>query len=1510
MEISVDHVKLVFPLDLGVEGVKVIQPNDSLPQQRDTVADIKSIVADVKLLPLLRKKVEIDELTLKNAKFNTTNFIHEARVKGSFDELSLESHGIDLSGETMRLDKARLKNANIDVALSDTVPEDTTTTPTFWKIQADSLNIDNSNVTVHLPGDTLQAKARLGKFSANKGYFDLYKGIYKVGKADLTDGSLNYDNNFAEKVKGLDTNHLSLSDVNIGLDSLVYQSPKLDFSLRSCAFKEKSGIEVSDLHGPVSLDSAKVSLPSVHLKTTDSDIDASIDLDLNSFDDINPGKIKAKIDGQLGKQDIMLFMGDMPKDFVRQWPNRPLQVKGAVNGNMQNVDFAGLYVTLPTAFDILADGYVKNPTDIDKLEADVKLKARTQDVDFLKTLLDPSTAKQIRIPRGIALDGTVKAKNKQYSADFTASEGRGKIKGTGYYNTSDDSYQADLKVNNLNIHDFLPKDSLYTFSGDINLKGRGTDVMSKSTKIDATANVKNLRYGSWNLNNIKAKAHVSNGKAHADIDSDNEMLQGLVSVDALLDKKNIRATASADIRNADLYNLRLFDDKYSISMCTHIDFASDMDDFYRAEGTIDDIVLRDDSGHVVRPENIDLDIYTNKDTTNARVSCGNLYLDMDAGCGYKDILDSSTKLIDELAAEYKVKKFDQTKIRQCLPAMNLYLSSGKNNPVYGYAKYKGFEFDTLFVNMASSPVDGLNGDFKLHKLKNDAIQLDTISLFVRSDSTNTTFSAQIQNNKKNPDYVFNALMDGYFLENGAGVNALCYDSDNKLVLNMGARAMLEDGGVRVTLSPEKPVVGYKDFNLNSDNYIFIGDNNRVSAKVDLVADDGTGVKIYSNDDNLEALQDITISLNKFDLEKTLSVLPYLPHITGTLNGDFHGIQNDKEISVSSDVTVKDMTYERCPLGDLGAEFVYIPKDDDSHYIDGSLKQNEQEVATISGTYRSKGDGDLDAILSLNRFPLDMVNGFIPEQIIGLKGYGEGDLTVKGSLKKPDVNGEIYVDSSYLVSVPYGIEMRFDNDPVRVVNSKLLLENFGLYSHNSNPLNLYGNIDFSDMNRISMDIKMRAQNFLLIDAEETFRSITYGKAYVNFFGFLRGELDDLKMRGKMDVLGNTDMSYILKDSPLTTDNQLDDLVKFTDFTDSTTMVISRPEPTGLDMDLSISVNSGAHITCYLNSDHTNYVDLTGGGDLRLLYNAIDDVRLTGRYTLNEGKMKYSLPVIPLKTFTIQDGSYIEFTGDPFNPTLNITAEERTKATVSSDGGSDRSVAFDCGVKVTQTLENMGLEFIINAPEDVSISSELASMSKEQRGKLAVTMLTTGMYLADGNTSGFSMNSALNSFLQGEINNIAGNAMKSVDVSIGLENSTDVSGGTHTDYSFKFAKRFWNNRLNIIVGGKISTGSEAQSQNQNFFDNVTMEYRLNDTSNKYVKLFYEKEAYDWLEGNVTEFGGGFVWRRKLQHFSDIFKFKDNKDQMPPADSAKVRKETADSVRARSAAGDSVKVENNKE
>lgn len=601
------------------------------------------------------------------------------------------------------------------------------------------------------------------------------------------------------------------------------------------------------------------------------------------------------------------------------------------------------------------------------------------------------------------------------------------------------------------------------------------------------------------------------------------------------------------------------------------------------------------------------------------------------------------------------------------------------------------------------------------------VQLDTIRALVHTKGDTIRYSARIENNKKNPQYVFRALVDGELQEKGSDIKAKLYDANNKLGLDVGLAALMQDNGIKVSLTDTHPILGYKKFKANADNYLMLSDDQRVSANLLLTASGGMGVRVYSNDENEDALQDITVSLSKFNLDKVLSVIPYMPDISGIMDGDFHVIQTKEEFSVSSNLKIDNLVYEKCPMGDVGSEFVYMPKSDGSHYVDGILTYEGENVATVKGTYQSEGAGYLNATVGLDKIPLHFINGFVPDQLLGLKGYGEGELAVKGALNKPHVEGEVYLDSAYLISEPYGISMRFDDDPVRIVDSKLLFENFMMYANNESPLNLQGNLDFSNVDRMTLDLRMRAQNFLLIDAKENLRSEAFGKAYVNFFAMMKGPLTSLQMRGKLDVLGNTDMTYVLRESELSTDSQLDELVKFTDFKSGKEETIVRPAIEGFDMMLSMSIDESAHILCALNEEKTNYIDLMGGGDLQMKYNPVDNIRLTGKYTLNNGAMKYSLPIIPLKTFTIQDGSYLEFTGDPFNPILNITATENMKSTVNEGQGTGRSVDFVCGVKLTQTLSKPGIQFIISAPNDMTMQDELNTMSIEERGKLQLRCL---------------------------------------------------------------------------------------------------------------------------------------------------------------------------------------------
>jgi hypothetical protein len=557
--------------------------------------------------------------------------------------------------------------------------------------------------------------------------------------------------------------------------------------------------------------------------------------------------------------------------------------------------------------------------------------------------------------------------------------------------------------------------------------------------------------------------------------------------------------------------------------------------------------------------------------------------------------------------------------------------------------------------------------------------------------------------------------------------------------------------------------------------------------------------------------------------------------------------------------------------------VYLPGDNNTHHVDGFIMHNDQEIMFMNGIYQTDETGkeNITGELELQHFPLWVINPFVPDGIVNFRGDIDGTLAMEGNPLKPVLNGGLQLDSVLMIMPDMSIGFRFDNKQVKMQDSKMVFDKFNIYTRGETPFVVNGSVDFSDLEKMMVDLRMKTSNYELMNAPKNRKATMYGKIYVDVDATLNGPVDELKMRGNMNVLGKTDFTYVLKDSPLMVNDRLGDMVEFVNFNDTVTVDEGNKQTatlTGMDIAMTVHIDQAVQAHVDLTVDGSNYMEVEGGGDLAFQYTPQGEMLLNGRYSVISGELKYEIPIIPLKTFHIQNGSYLNWTGNMMNPEMNIKATERIRANVGSDGEASRMVSFDVGIALTDRLETLGLAFTLEAPEDASVQEQLNAMSAEERGKLAVTMLVTGMYMAEGNsTGGFNMNNALNSFLQNQISNVVGQSM---DISLGMESTNDAEGGRGTDYNFQFAKRFWNNRFRIVIGGTVSTGNAAK-KDETFIDNVAIEYRLDNSGTRYVKLFHEKNYESVLEGEVIETGLGVVLRKKVSNLGELFIFKKTKD-----------------------------------
>ncbi len=1454
MQIQVERIDLRFPLNLLVRGVEVIQ-------QPDTLLSLESLNVRVQAWPLLKGKVEVDEVTLSRVAFNSANLIDGMEIKGVLGRFFLQSHGVDLSNETAVINATELSDTHVQMLMNDTTttPKDTTASaPVNWKVDLHQLKLKNVSFSMQLPADSMRMAAHIGEATIDDAQADLKNQFYGLKQFLLSGTSASYDTGAAKPVEGFDASHIAVRDVSIGLDSLLYKGRDMKAVIREFTMNERSGLSVTSLTGRAFSNDSIISVPGLKLQTPHSEIDLSAHTYWELVNIPTTGRLSANLNAYIGKEDVMLFTGGLPDSFKEAYPFRPLVIRAGTDGNLKEMQISRFTADLPGAFSLEGGGILENLVDSITRSGTIGLKMKTQNLNFLTGLSGEVPNGTLVIPDSMNLVAQVDIKGPEYKANLHLKEGQGAMNVNAALNTATEVYKADLKIDNLQLHHFLPKDSIYELSLSAAADGRGLDVMSYRSYAKLDLALDRLHYAQYHLSNVHLTGALKGALVTANLTSDNELLKMTTDAEYNLAHSYPDGKVTVDVIRLDLHELGLMPEPMK------------------------------------RPLAFNLSAEARQNRVFTHFISGDMKLNLSARSGVNPLISQSIRFVDVLMKQIDEKELNHAELRKALPTAVLSFSAGKENPLAYFLATKNMSYHDASMKFGMAPDWGINGKAAVHALKVDTLQLDTVFFTVKQDTTLMKLRAGVINGPKNPQFSFSTTLTGEIRDRDAEllVDYKNGKGETGVLLGVNARPLFEGqgkgNGIAFTLIPEKPIVAFQQFHFNENhNWIYLHKNMRVYANVDMWDEEGMGFRVHSMQGDTVSLQNIDVEIRRIRLQEITSVLPYFPEVTGLFSLEAHYIQTEKDLQLSAEASIDELTYERQRIGDIALGATWLPGEQGKQYLNAYLNHDQVEVLVADGKLlpTRTGKDSLEVNTTLEHFPLRVANAFIPDQMVTLSGDMDGNLNITGSTEQPLINGELVLDSVAVFSSQYGARFVFDNRPVQIKNNRLLFDKFAIYTTSKNPFTIDGYVDFRDMSRPMANLNMLAQNYTLLDAKRTRESLVYGKVFADFRATVKGPLDGLNMRGNVSLLGNTDVSYVLTDSPLTVQDRLGSLVTFTSFSDTTT-VVRQEVPTvslgGLDMVMMVHIDPSVRVKVDLDASNDNRIELEGGGDLSMKYTPQGDLTLTGRYTLSGGLMKYSLPVIAAKEFAIDDGSYVEWTGNPMDPMLNFKATDRIRASVSEgENGGSRMVNFDVSVVVKNRLDNLSFAFDVSAPEDATVQNELTAMGAEERGKQALYIMVMKTYLGTGPIGGgggglgkLNMGSALTSVLSSQINSLMGN-LKNASLSVGVEDHDDSeTGSKRTDYSFRYSQRLFNNRFQIVIGGKVSQGENATNDAESFIDNISLEYRLDRTGTRYIRLFYDKNYESVLEGEITETGVGIVLRKKLDKLSELFIFKKKK------------------------------------
>ena len=128
-----------------------------------------------------------------------------------------------------------------------------------------------------------------------------------------------------------------------------------------------------------------------------------------------------------------------------------------------------------------------------------------------------------------------------------------------------------------------------------------------------------------NLDNLTAAATLTDGRAQASLTGHNEIFDGNMAIDMLLNTKKIEGSVSADLKKADLFRMRLVDKQLTIGTNGSLNINTDMKQTHYVSGRLNALYVKDGK-KTYNPGDVGILLKLNTDTTVVRAQSGDFIL--------------------------------------------------------------------------------------------------------------------------------------------------------------------------------------------------------------------------------------------------------------------------------------------------------------------------------------------------------------------------------------------------------------------------------------------------------------------------------------------------------------------------------------------------------------------------------------------------------------------------------------------------------------------------------------------------------------------------------------------------------------------------------------------------------------------------------------------------------------------------------------------------------------------
>lgn len=1456
--------------DINLDGLKLKLKQDLVEEVSKKVEKKVDSLNNKKPMQIGLRGIKLTNFDIDYGDDNTKTF-----AKVLFKELSTRVNKLDLENNAYDVDNVFLSGANI-------------------------------NANLYLPAKNANPKT---EGADNSKTTEQQKALsLLLGKLVLNDVKVAYNNTaIAPTRQGMDFNHLNFSKLNVEVRNFKMQNNTFAGSVNSAEIQEARGLDIREFNTDFVYNEKEAYLKDLYLETSRTILRDEVVLNYNSIEQLSSNlgavKISANIkNSKVGFADILNLAPDLRNTApFNRYPNAILNVNANIKGNINDLLINNLKVSGIDQLRVAASGRIKNATNPDNLYYDLRIAELSSSAKTIYNLVPKNTIpSNIALPSNMSIKGTAKGTTKVVDANlnlYSTSGNASVVAKVDMRRKNRELYDVKANLQGLQIGRIIKNKDIGSVTAQIYAKGESFDF--KNANADLKGHVASAVYKGYRYQNMNLTGKIRRGAYNIILNSKDPNANMQLTASGIYNEKNPTVKVNGNILKLDLNKLGFYKDQMILAGKIDGDFTNLDPDHLNGYLNLKDFAFSD-TKEIYPVQEINLKASSTADSTNIIFNSQIADIELRGKYRLTQIFGALTQTINQY---YQFQK----------PAKNQKIEAGQFFTFN--AKIKNDDLIRKFVpDLKSFETINLTGNYDADSQKIEIDGQIPQVLYGENSIENATLRVTNENQAlqynlnvaalKSSSFALNKVnIGGDIAQNIINYNITTKDAKDETQFLIAGNAKSLNDITEISLNPNGLKLNYTDWTVAEGNKIQIS-NTGILADNFRLSNGGSEILVQSETQSPNA--PLNVSLKNFKIETITELIKKDTLLArGTINGTAQLRDLTKNMTFTSDLNISDLIVYENPVGNLA-----VKVNNTSPNIlnaDIALSGNNNDVKILGDYNTSSSTFDLN--MAINQLQMKSVQGFSMNAITNTEGYISGNLKITGTTAQPNILGKVKFNDAGLEIAKTGSDFRKLNDEIDFTSRGIEFNDFKINDKDGNSMNIDGQILTQTYRDFAFNLDLNAKDFKVVNSEKSNEAIMYGILSIDAALQVRGNLDLPKVDGRLAVADNTDFTFVLPQSSPTLQER-EGIVEFIDQdqvalnkTIKADSLNSQTRIKGMDVNVNIELSKEAKLSLLIDKANGDFVKLQGEAELTGGIDPSGKTTLVGVYEVESGSYEMSVSLLKRK-FDIQKGSTITWTGEPTTATLDITAIYKTE-TAPIDlveqqlSGEDAAtlnqfkqrIPFNTLLKMQGELLKPVITFDITTDEkNNAVSSTVTDIvdqkltqlrtQESEMNKQVFALLLLNRFIGEnpfesgaGLSGEMMARQSVSKILSQQLNNLASDLIKGVDLNFDLESSEDYSTGTQntrTDLNVDISKKLLNDRLKVSVGSNFGLEGEAR-QNENMTNiagDVTVDYSLS-KDGRYMLRAYRKNEYQVaLQGQIIETGLGFIITLDYDKFRDIF------------------------------------------